>query len=96
TLNVEAEFSARLEIREKSLNTHDGLDVQAIYTGIPYSTYVIAEKSAIALARQAKFDQKYKVKLSSSLEILLGVYRQQVQASASAASSSTMLPTVAP
>ncbi|GAO70914.1 MULTISPECIES: hypothetical protein [Comamonas] len=74
TLDVEAEFSARIDARAKSLNTHDALDLQAIYTAIPYSSHVIAEKSAISIAQQAKLDKKYKVKLSRSLQDLVGVY----------------------
>ena len=74
TLDVEAEFSARIDARAKSLNTHDALDIQAIYTAIPYSNHVVAEKSAISIAQQAKLDKKYNVKLSRSLRDLVGLY----------------------
>lgn len=74
TLDVEAEFSARIDARPKPINTHDALDIQAIYTAIPYSSHVVAEKSAISIAQQAKLDKKYNVKLSRSLKDLVGVY----------------------
>lgn len=74
TLDVEAEFSARMDARSKPLSTHDALDIQAIYTAAPYSSHVVAEKSAISIAQQAKLDKKYNVKLSRSLKDLVGIY----------------------
>jgi hypothetical protein len=74
TLNVEAEISARLESQTGNLEPNDVFDMQAFYTAIPYSSRVVAEKGFTSLAKQAKLDVRYEVKLSQSLNDLLGVY----------------------
>lgn len=74
TLNVEAEMAARLESQTGSIEPNDVFDMQAFYTAIPYSSRVVAEKGAISMAKQAKLDIRYQVKLSQSLNDLLGAY----------------------
>lgn len=76
TLNVEAEMAARLESKTGTLHSNDVLDILAFCTAIPYSDRIIAEKSTISLARQAKLNAQYKVVLSQSLNDLLNVYSE--------------------
>lgn len=75
TLNVEGEMAARPEARSGSIKPNDAFDMQWLYTAIPYSSHVVAEKSAIALARQARLDVRYSVRLFTSLTDLLGRYQ---------------------
>ena len=74
TLDVEAKMAARLESKCGPMKANDLFDMQSFYTAIPYSTRIIAERSAISLAQQAKLDIQYGVVLSHSLESLLDVY----------------------
>ena len=74
TLNVEAEMAARLESQTGDLESNDVFDMQAFCTAIPHSSRVVAEKGAISRAKQAKLDIRYQVKLSQSLNDLLGAY----------------------
>ncbi|WP_152247138.1 hypothetical protein [Xanthomonas sp. LMG 12462] len=71
TLSIEAELSARREAETGKISPNDLFDMQAMYTSIPYSTHVIAEKASISRARQAGLGRKYRVNLSSSLDTLL-------------------------
>lgn len=70
TLNVEAEIATRLEIQTGPLEENDIRDVQSLYTAIPYSSRLVAEKNFISLARQAKLDSKYGVLLHTNLNEL--------------------------
>ncbi len=70
TLNVEAEVAARLEIQAGELEPNDIRDVQSFYTAIPYSSWLVAERDFISLARQAKLDSKYGVSLHNNLNEL--------------------------
>lgn len=74
TLDVEAEMSARLESKTGVLSPNDAFDIQSFYTAIPYASRVVAEKGSISRAQQARLDVKYSVKLSRSLNDLLGIY----------------------
>lgn len=74
TLHVEAEMSARLESESRALSPNDVFDMQAFYTAIPYSKYVVAEKSSISRATQARLGATYGVTLSRSLEDLRDLY----------------------
>lgn len=74
TLNVEAEMAARLEAKTGDIHPNDVFDIQSLYTAIPYSTRIVAEKGAISRAKQAKLDVRYQVSLSQSLTDLIGVY----------------------
>lgn len=74
TLNVEAEMAARLESKTGDIESNDVFDIQAFYTAIPYSSRVVAEKASISMAKQAKLDIKYQVRLSQSLNDLFGAY----------------------
>lgn len=74
TLDIEAELSARIGAETRELDSHDLFDMQAMYTAIPYSQHVIAEKASVSRARQARLDKKYNATLSSSLDVLQGVY----------------------
>lgn len=76
TLDVEARMAARLESKSGAIDPNDVFDMQAFYTAIPYSSWVIAEKGSISRAWQAKLDTRYQVKLSKSLTDLLHVYPQ--------------------
>lgn len=71
TLSIEAELSARREAESGKISPNDLFDMQAMYTSVPYSTHVIAEKASISRARQAGLERKYQVNLSSSLDTLL-------------------------
>lgn len=75
TLAVEAELSARIGAEARNLDSHDLFDMQAMYTAIPYSQHVIAEKASVSRARQARLDKNYGVTLSTSLDVLQGMYR---------------------
>lgn len=77
TLDVEAAMAAKLEAETGPIEPNDVLDIQSFYTAIPYSGRIVAEKAAIARARQAKLDEKYNVELSCSLNDLLDVYVTQ-------------------
>lgn len=74
TLDVEARMAARLEIKTGKLCSNDLFDMQSFYTAIPYSERIVAEKGAVSLARQARLDDKYGVKLHHSLDSLLDLY----------------------
>ncbi|WP_222566151.1 hypothetical protein [Novilysobacter antarcticus] len=77
TLNVEAQMAARLESKTGILTTNDLFDMQSFYTAIPYSTRIIAEKSSVSMAQQAKLDIRYGVVVSNSLESLIDVYPEE-------------------
>jgi hypothetical protein len=74
TLDVESRMVARLEAENGGIKPNDVFDIQAFYTAIPYSSWVVAEKGSISRAQQAKLDIAYKTKLSRSLEDLMDVY----------------------
>jgi hypothetical protein len=76
TLDVEARMAARLEAQTGAIDPNDVFDIQAFYTAIPYSSWVVAEKGSISRAWQAKLDTAYRVKLSKSLTDLLHTYPQ--------------------
>jgi hypothetical protein len=76
TLDVEARMAARLESKTGTIDPNDAFDMQAFYTAIPYSSWVVAEKGSISRAWQAKLGTKYQVKLSTSLTDLLHAYAQ--------------------
>jgi hypothetical protein len=74
TLDVEAAMATKLEAESGPIEPNDVFDIQSFYTATPYSGRIVAEKATVARARQAKLDEKYGVKLSSSLNDLLDVY----------------------
>jgi hypothetical protein len=69
-------MAARLESKTGSIDPNDVFDMQAFYTAIPYSSWVVAERGSISRAWQAKLGEKYQVKLSRSLSDLLHAYAQ--------------------
>lgn len=73
-LNVETELAIRIEGEFGVLSANDLFDVQAMYTSIPYSTLIIAEKATISRARQAGLGKRYNVQLHTSLDSLRGRY----------------------
>jgi hypothetical protein len=79
TLHVEAEIAVRLEIQERPLHGHDPPDVQSFYTAVPYSDVVVSERLFVSLARQAKLDKQYGLRLLTNLEDLLGLIPSTAQ-----------------
>jgi hypothetical protein len=73
TLDVESRMAARLESESRPLDPNDVRDIQWLYTAIPYSTHIVAEKAAISRACQAGLHEKYSVHLSRSLTDLEAV-----------------------
>lgn len=75
TLNVEAELAARLEGKTGLLETNDIQDMHSFCAAIPYASRLVAERVFSSLARQAKLDTRYGVKISTKLSELQGIYQ---------------------
>ena len=67
TLNVEMQLAVKLEAQSKEIFRNDLMDMHSFSVAIPYADWVIAEKTFVSLANQAKLGSAYRTTIINDL-----------------------------